>query len=167
MPRKARYTEGQDMNDDTKTITILTSISEQVGEMSGMMKSVLTQLADHAFRIRQLEMGRRDGNALDPHERHEPHMAALSKDIIIKWLAIGLLVSLGIIATLTGSAAFIRHILRPMPAERYWADPAGTPPCKTGFNMNERKGSQHGDKQDKARLEVYYRRRVWRLGLCS
>lgn len=89
------------MNEDTRIIGLWTNISEQLGEIAGQMKSVLSQLADHTLRIQQLER----------HPSNQP--VNMTRESVVRWLVIALIVSLGIIATLTGSTAIIRTMLSP------------------------------------------------------
>lgn len=84
---------------ETKTIELWTNISRQLGEISGQMKSVLSQLADHTYRIQQLEL----------HPSNQP--VTIGKDSIVKYLVIALIGCIAIIATLTGSTAIIKTML--------------------------------------------------------
>lgn len=84
---------------ETEALKIWTDISSQLGEISGQMKSVLSQLADHAFRLQQLEH----------HPSNQP--IQIGKDSIIKWLTIALIGCIAIIATLTGSTAIIKTMI--------------------------------------------------------
>lgn len=78
---------------------ILANISEQLGEMNGQMKGVLSQLADHAYRIQQLER----------HPSNQP--VNVSKDGIIRWLLVALIASLAVIVTLTGATAVLKALV--------------------------------------------------------
>ncbi len=84
---------------DAEALSIWTNISTQLGEISGQMKSVLSQLADHAYRIQQLEH----------HPSNQP--IAIGKDSIVKYLVIALIGCIAIIATLTGSTAIVKAML--------------------------------------------------------
>ena len=97
------------MNEDTRIIGLWTNISEQLGEIAGQMKSVLSQLADHTLRIQQLE--RHPSN--QPVTIQPSATANVSLASVMRWLVIALIVSLGIIATLTGSTAIVRTMLSP------------------------------------------------------
>ena len=75
-------------------LDIWVKISTQIGELNGFIKTALEKLADHERRLDNLEQGKTG-----------------LKDNIIKWLIIALIGSIGIIATLTGSAAIIKAML--------------------------------------------------------
>lgn len=90
---------GGGMNEDTRIIGLWTNISEQLGEIAGQMKSVLSQLADHTLRIQQLER----------HPSNQP--VNVSKDGIIRWLLVALIASLAVIVTLTGATAVLKALV--------------------------------------------------------
>ena len=81
------------MSDDDH-LDIWVKISTQIGELTGFIKTALEKLADHERRLDNLEKGK-----------------VGLKDNIVKWLVIALIGSIGIIATLTGSAAIIKAML--------------------------------------------------------
>ena len=101
--------KGGNLNEDARIIGLWTNISEQLGEIAGQMKSVLSQLADHTLRIQQLE--RHPSNQPVTIQQQSANMSLAS---VVRWLVIALIVSLGIIATLTGSTAIIRTMLAPL-----------------------------------------------------
>lgn len=69
-------------------------ITSELASLNTNMKTALDKLADHERRLDNLEQGKTG-----------------LKDNIIKWLVIALIGSIGIIATLTGSAAIIKAML--------------------------------------------------------
>lgn len=79
---------------DNDHLGIWVKISTQIGELNGFIKTALEKLADHERRLDSLEKGKFG-----------------LKDNIVKWLVIALIGSIGIIATLTGSAAIIKTML--------------------------------------------------------
>ena len=69
-------------------------ITSELASLNTNMKTALDKLADHERRLDNLEQGK-----------------VGLKDNIVKWLVIALIGSIGIIATLTGSAAIIKAML--------------------------------------------------------
>jgi len=81
------------MNQDMFT-ELAIKITSELASLNTYMKTALEKLADHERRIDSLEKGKFG-----------------LKDNIVKWLVIALIGSIGIIATLTGSAAIIKAML--------------------------------------------------------
>lgn len=69
-------------------------ITSELSALNTNMRSVLDKLTGHEQRITALEQGKFS-----------------LKDNIVKWLVLALIGSIGIIATLTGSAAIIKAML--------------------------------------------------------
>ena len=73
---------------------LVIKITSELASLNANMKTVLDKLTGHEQRISALEQGK-----------------VGLKDNIVKWLVIALIGSIGIIATLTGSAAIIKTML--------------------------------------------------------
>lgn len=73
---------------------LVIKITSELASLNANMKTVLDKLTGHEQRISALEQGK-----------------VGLKDNIVKWLVIALIGSIGIIATLTGSAAIIKSML--------------------------------------------------------
>lgn len=87
-------------NTDTKILEIFTDISAKLGTISGQMKSVLDQLAEHSYRITNLE--KHNGEA-----RHDDF-----KVEILKLLGKCLVISLTAIASLVGAGGLLAKVLQ-------------------------------------------------------
>lgn len=85
-------------NTDTKMLELFTDISAKLGTISGQMKSVLDQLADHSYRITNLE--KHDGDARDGF-----------KTEMLKLLGKCLVISLTSIASLVGAGSILAKVL--------------------------------------------------------
>ncbi|MBQ7190075.1 MAG: hypothetical protein IJR99_11735 [Kiritimatiellae bacterium] len=84
------------MNEDNFT-QLAIRISTELGTLNANMTSVLSKIADHDERIRNLEVEKKtDDDSF--------------KVIISQWLAKSLLLALATIATLSGSAGIIKQI---------------------------------------------------------
>lgn len=79
---------------DSKMTDLVIKITSELASLNANMKTVLDKLTGHEQRISALEQGK-----------------VGLKDNIVKWLVIALIGSIGIIATLTGSAAIIKTML--------------------------------------------------------
>lgn len=79
---------------DSKMTDLVIKITSELASLNANMKTVLDKLTGHEQRISALEQGK-----------------VGLKDNIVKWLVIALIGSIGIIATLTGSAAIIKSML--------------------------------------------------------
>lgn len=79
---------------DEKMTELIIKITSELASLNANMKGVLDKLTGHEQRISALEQGK-----------------VGLKDNIVKWLVIALIGSIGIIATLTGSAAIIKSML--------------------------------------------------------
>ena len=79
---------------DSKMTDLVIKITSELASLNANMKTVLDKLTGHEQRISALEQGKFS-----------------LKDNIVKWLVIALIGSIGIIATLTGSAAIIKTML--------------------------------------------------------
>ena len=79
---------------DSKMTDLVIKITSELASLNANMKTVLDKLTGHEQRISALEQGK-----------------VGLKDNIVKWLVIALIGSIGIIATLTGSAAIIKAML--------------------------------------------------------
>ena len=79
---------------DEKMTELIIKITSELASLNANMKGVLDKLTGHEQRISALEQGK-----------------VGLKDNIVKWLVIALIGSIGIIATLTGSAAIIKAML--------------------------------------------------------
>lgn len=69
-------------------------ITSELSALNTNMRSVLDKLTGHEQRITALEQGKFS-----------------LKDNIVKWLVLALIASIGVIGTLTGSAALIKQLL--------------------------------------------------------
>ena len=87
-------------NTDTKMLELFTDISAKLGTISGQMKSVLDQLAEHSYRITNLE--KRDGEAHREDFKIE----------ILKLLGKCLVISLTAIASLVGAGGLLAKVLQ-------------------------------------------------------
>ena len=79
---------------DSKMTDLVIKITSELASLNANMNTVLDKLTGHEQRISALEQGK-----------------VGLKDNIVKWLVIALIGSIGIIATLTGSAAIIKSML--------------------------------------------------------
>jgi len=79
---------------DSKMTDLVIKITSELASLNANMKTVLDKLTGHEQRISALEQGK-----------------VGLKDNIVKWLVLALIGSIGIIATLTGSAAIIKSML--------------------------------------------------------
>lgn len=70
-------------------------ITSELSALNTNMRSVLDKLTGHEQRITALEQGKFS-----------------LKDNIVKWLVLALIASIGVIGTLTGSAALIQQLLK-------------------------------------------------------
>lgn len=90
------------MSNDTDHLDIWVKISNQIGELNGLIKSALTKLDDHEKR-------------LDDHDKHifklEQEKNNSLKDIAIMWSIKGLVIALVIIGTFTGTTSVIKLII--------------------------------------------------------
>ena len=74
-------------------------ISEQIGQLNGLIKNALEKISDHERRIDDLEKGCGKTTIHD------------IKDIIIMWLVKGTVVAFITIGSLTGASALIQKVL--------------------------------------------------------
>ena len=74
-------------------------ISEQIGQLNGLIKNALEKIADHERRIDYLEKGCGKTSIHD------------IKDTIIMWLVKGTVVAFITIGSLTGASALIQKVL--------------------------------------------------------
>ena len=74
-------------------------ISEQIGQLNGLIKNSLDKIADHEKRIYDLEKGCGKTTIHD------------IKDTIIMWLVKGTVVAFITIGSLTGASALIQKVL--------------------------------------------------------
>ena len=79
---------------DSKITELIIKITSELASLNANMKTMLDKLTGHEQRISALEQGK-----------------VGLKDNVVKWLVIALIGSIGIIATLTGSAAIIKTML--------------------------------------------------------
>lgn len=92
--RKHTHESRDDKMTDSKMTDLVIKITSELASLNANMKTVLDKLTGHEQRISALEQGK-----------------VGLKDNIVKWLVIALIGSIGIIATLTGSAAIIKTML--------------------------------------------------------
>ena len=85
------------MNEENFT-QLAIKISSELASLNTNMTSVLSKISEHDERLRNLE-------TVDKKEDN-------FKNNILNWLLKGLLISLGIIATLSGSAGIIKQIFQ-------------------------------------------------------
>ncbi len=83
------------MNEQQLTDIIL-KITSELSALNQNMKSTLDRLANHENRLVELEKNN----------------TKTFKEEIVQWLVKGLLISLGIIASLTGSGAILKNIFQ-------------------------------------------------------
>ena len=74
-------------------------ISQQIGELNGLIKTELEKIADHERRIDNLEKGNGKTTVHD------------IRDTIIMWLVKGTVVAFITIGSLTGASALIQKVL--------------------------------------------------------
>ena len=74
-------------------------ISEQIGQLNGLIKNALEKISDHERRIDDLEKGCGKTTIHD------------IKDTIIMWLVKGTVVAFITIGSLTGASALIKNVL--------------------------------------------------------
>ena len=74
-------------------------ISEQIGQLNGLIKNALEKISDHERRIDDLERGCGKTTIHD------------IKDTIIMWLVKGTVVAFITIGSLTGASALIKNVL--------------------------------------------------------
>lgn len=74
-------------------------ISEQIGQLNGLIKNALEKISDHERRIDDLEKGCGKATFHD------------IKDTIIMWLVKGTVVAFITIGSLTGASALIQKVL--------------------------------------------------------
>ena len=84
------------MNEERFT-ELAIKISSELGTLNANMNQVLSKIAEHDQRLRDLETTDKKDDF---------------KSVLINWLMRGFLISLGIIATLTGSASIIKQIFK-------------------------------------------------------
>jgi len=83
------------MNED-KLTEIIIKITSELSSLNQNMKTTLEKLSNHELRIMDLEKNKGDGNVLKE---------------IVPWLVKGLIISLGVIATVSGAGAILKPIL--------------------------------------------------------
>lgn len=83
------------MNEDKFTELVI-KITSELSSLNANMKTVLDNLKNHEERLNNLEKKTDTSNSLSN---------------IVPWLVKGLLIALGIIATLSGSGAILKTIL--------------------------------------------------------
>ena len=81
------------MNEDKFTELVI-RITSELASLNSNMKSTLERLANHETRLMELERNK----------------SGVFKEEIVRWLVKGLIVALGTIATMTGSASLIKSI---------------------------------------------------------